>query len=159
MYLLYRLIISCYFRQQIKTDTQLSAKKRSEKHHKTHYYYYLFLCISLISSRCSCAFFWGCLMSSLTWILKKSQFHGYIFCHTFSGEPGFPARIRGAHSKGFVFSQPTGFICCHFSSSAPCWRAGLSSASPPISPQKHPSLEKLKCKFQVGILCLCSSEM
>lgn len=125
----------------------------------------------------------GCLMSSLTRILK-SQFHGYICCQwggqwmfshlhlcrllSISGVLGSLALQQGSEvliPKVCVptWFQPVGFVCCPFSSSGSCWRAGLSAAFPLLNNSglslRTPSLEKSKCNFQVGILCLCSSVM
>lgn len=86
---------------------------------------------------------------------EKSRFHGYIFCPmggqlmfsplhlcrllSISGVLGSLGLQQGSEvlvpkvcvSRWF---QPVAFICCHFSSSGSCWRAGLSSAFPLVSP-------------------------
>lgn len=61
------------------------------------------------------------------------------------------------------FQPQIGFVCCHLSSSGSCWKS-WTELSLPLSNKsglslRTPSLEELKCIFQVGILCLCSSVM
>lgn len=76
---------------------------------------------------------------------EKSQFHGHIFCPVggqlmfsllhlccLGLQQGSEVLVPKVCVTGWF--QPSGFICCHFSSSGSCWRAGLSSAFPLVSP-------------------------
>lgn len=82
-----------------------------------------------------------------------------------SWESGFAAGIRGADSKGLC-SHVVPALVIYLLSLQFLWflLESWTELSLPLLNNsglslRTPRLEKLKCKFQVGILCLCSSVM